>query len=109
MIRCQYGELGNAARSIKGNLRGKVFSGRLGCAHEASVTELVRQVNLEPIGRIVPLEISVEFGRRPVRELGAELGLRLRDTLRAIDLGEAAGEHRLGLVIERADQLRFPA
>ena len=31
------------------------------------------------------------------------------DALRAVDLGEAAGEHRLGLVIERAQELRLPA
>ena len=46
---------------------------------------------------------------RPVLELGAELGLRHRDALRAVDLGEAAGQHRLGLVIERAQELRLPA
>jgi hypothetical protein len=35
--------------------------------------------------------------------------LRGGDALRAIDLGEAAGEHRLGFVIQRAHKLRFPA
>ena len=33
----------------------------------------------------------------------------MRDALGAVDLGEAAGEHRLGLVIERAQELRLPA
>ena len=39
----------------------------------------------------------------------AQLGLRHRDALGAVDLGEAAGQHRLGLVIERAQELRLPA
>ena len=33
----------------------------------------------------------------------------MRDALGAVDLGEAAGQHRLGLVIERAQELRLPA
>ena len=39
----------------------------------------------------------------------AQFGLGGGDALGAVDLGEAAGEHRLGLVIERAQELRLPA
>ena len=88
---------------------GEPFAGLLGGAHEASVRQLVRQVDLEPIGRIVARDIGVEFFRRPIFDLGAEFRLRSGDALRAVDLGEAAGEHRLGLVIERAQKLRLPA
>ena len=35
--------------------------------------------------------------------------LRHRDALGAVDFREAAGQHRLGLVIQRAQQLRLPA
>ena len=71
--------------------------------------DLVRQIDLEPIGRVVPRDIGVDLLGRPILELVAQLGLRHRDALRAVDLGEAAGQHRLGLVIERAEELRLPA
>jgi len=71
--------------------------------------DAVRQVDLEPVGRIVAREVSLDALRRPVLELGLELALRHRHAPGAIDLGEAASQHRLGLVIERAQKLRFPA
>ncbi len=77
--------------------------------HEAGVADLARQLDLEPVGRIVPADIGVELGLRPFGEGGAEFALRRRDALGAVDLGEAAGQHRLGLVIQRAQQLRLPA
>ena len=59
------------------------LAGRLGRAHEARVRDLVRQVDLEPIGRIVPRDVA---RRAPPAgqslDLGAEFGLRLRDALR---------------------------
>ena len=78
-------------------------------AHETRVCGLVRQIDFEPVGRIVPIDIALQGRLRPILELGAEFGLRDGHALGAVDLGEAAGEHRLGLVIERAQQLRFPA
>ena len=44
------------------------------------------------------LQPELEAGARPEHEALEQLGL-----------GEAAGEHRLGLVIERANELRLPA
>ena len=70
---------------------------------------LLREIDLEPVGRVVPRDIGFELRRRPIRHGVAEFGLRHGDALGAIDLGEAAGEDRLGLVIERADELRLPA
>ena len=78
-------------------------------ADEARVADLARQLDLEPVGRIVPADIGVELGFRPFGEGGAEFRLRHRDALGAVDLREAAGQHRLGLVIQRAQQLRLPA
>ena len=57
----------------------------------------------------MPRDIGVDPLGRPVLQLGLEFGLRHGDALGAVDLGEAAGQHRLGLVIERAQQLRLPA
>ena len=57
----------------------------------------------------MPRHVGVDLRRRPVRELRLELRLGGGDALRAVDLREAAGEHRLGLVVERAQQLRLPA
>src|SRR5438045_7189135 len=101
MIRREYGELGDAARGLETDRGRKLLAGRLGGAHETGVAELVPQVDLEPVRRIVPLEVTVERIGRPVRKRGAEFGLRAGAALRAIDLGEAAGEHGLGFVIER--------
>src|SRR5437588_11048310 len=103
MIRREYGELGDAARGVEADRGRKLLAGRLGGAHETGVAEFVRQVDLEPVRRIVPLDVTVERVGWPIRKRGAEFGLRGGDALRAIDLGEAAGEHRLGFVIQRGD------
>ena len=105
----QHGELGHAARRSKRDRGGERLAGLLGAAHEARMRDLLRQIDLEPVGRIMQRDIGVDLRRRPIRQLGPELRLRHRDALGAIDLGEAAGEHRLGLVVERADELRLPA
>jgi hypothetical protein len=57
----------------------------------------------------VARDIGVALGLRPVLHLGAEFGLRHRHAAGAVDLREAAGQHRLGLVVERAQELRLPA
>ena len=57
----------------------------------------------------MPPDIGVEFRLRPFGEGRAKFRLRHRDALGAVDFREAAGQHRLGLVIQRAQQLRLPA
>ena len=109
MVGREHGQLGDAARRVEADAGGEPLAGRFGGAHEAGVRDLVRQIDLEPVGRIVAGDIGVELLRRPIRHLGAELGLGRGHALGAVDLGEAAGEHRLGLVIERAQELRLPA
>ena len=61
------------------------------------------------IGRVVALEIGGALGLRPVGERLGELGLGGGDAAVAADLAVAAGQHRLGLVVERAQQLALPA
>ena len=109
MVGREHGQLGHARSPSKLIDGGERLAGVLGGAHELGVRDLVRQVDLEPVGRIELRDIGLERLRRPVLERGAELGLRRGDALGAVDLGEAAGEHRLGLVIERAQELRLPA
>src|SRR5215470_4644646 len=70
--------------------------------------DLLWQAAIQPTARVVTGGIPTEFGRRTSPKPAAKLRLRDRDTLGAIDLREAAGEHRLGLVIERTDELRLP-
>ena len=109
MVGREDGELGRAALDVESGAGREALAGFLGGAHEARVLDLVRQVDLEPIGRIKPSDIAVELVRRPVLECFAQFRLRHRHALRAVDLGEAAGKRRLGLVVKRADQLRLPA
>ena len=79
-------------------------------AQEARMRDLVRQIDLQPVGRVVPRDIGVESLRSASPSSSARnSACAMRDALRAVDLGEAAGQHQLGLVVERAQQLRLPA
>ena len=109
MVHGEDRQLGDAARRIEADIDRELMAGILARAHEAGVADLARQLDLEPVGRIVPADIGVELVLGPIGEGVAELGLRRGDALGAVDLGEAAGQHRLGLVIQRAQQLRLPA
>ncbi len=71
--------------------------------------QLMPQVDLEPIGRIVARDIGFALLCRPILDLLLKFRLGDGDALRAVDLGEAAGQHRLGFIIKRAQQLRLPA
>src|SRR3569833_4322688 len=109
MVRRQDREFGDGARRIEADIDRELVAGVLAGAYEARVAYLARQLDLEPVGRILPADIGVELGLRPFGEGDAEFGLRRRDALGAVDLGEADGQHRLGLVVEGAQQLRLPA
>ena len=98
-----------AAFRVEGDRRGQPLSGVLGRAHEIGMLDLVRQIDLEPVGRIELGDIVFEALGRPVLHCLAELVLRDGHALRAVDLGESAGEHRLGLIVKSADELRLPA
>src|SRR5207248_124501 len=78
-------------------------------ADESGLADLAAEINLEPVGRIVSRDIGVDLIARPLGKGCAEFGLRGRDPRATIDLGETAGQHRFGLVIQRPQQLRFPA
>ena len=109
MIGRKQRELRYGALCIERDRRCEAFVGIFGGAHEIGVFDLVWQIDFEPIGRIMLGDIRFEPVLRPVFHRLAEFILRNGDTLGAIDLGESTGEHGLGLVIKRADQLRLPA
>ena len=109
MVGRQHGEFGHPARGRKRHRGRERLSGLRRRAQKTRMGDFLRQIDLEPIGRMMQRDIGVDLGRRPVAELGAELGLRHGHALRAVDLGKPAGQHRLGFVIERANELRLPA
>ena len=104
----QHGQFGHVA-AVVADGGGKRLFGILGRAHEIGVLDLVRQIDLEPIGCVVLGDIALQPIRRPILHRLAEFGLRHGDALGAVDFREAAGEHWLGLVIKGAQQLRLPA
>ena len=109
MVGREYRQFGDGARLVEADIDRELVVGLFAGADEARLADFSLQVDLEPVGRIMPPDIGVEFGFRPFGEGGAEFGLRHRDALRAVYFREAAGQHRLGLVIQRAQQLRLPA
>ena len=102
-------QFGDAARFVEADIDCELVAGLLAGAQEAGMADLARQIDLEPVRRIVPRDVGVELLLRPLGELCAKLRLRHRDALRAVDFREAAGQHRFGLVIQRAQELRLPA
>ena len=109
MVDRQDGQFGDAAGLVEADIDRQLVAGLFAGAQEAGVAELARQFDLEPIRRIMPRDIGVEFLLRPFGEGGAKFRLRHADALDAVDLGETAGQHRFGFVIQRAQQLRLPA
>ena len=109
MIAGENGQLGDAARLVEADIDRELVFGLFAGLQEAGMADLARQFDLEPVGRIVPADIGVEFGFRPFGEGGAEFRLRHSDALRPVHFREAAGQHRFGFVIQRAQQLRLPA
>ena len=65
-----------------------VFPGLAVVAQEARMRELVRQIDLQPIGRIVARDIGVDLRGRPVLHLGAEFGLAPSATRRSRSTSE---------------------
>src|SRR5262249_16343169 len=81
----------------------------LGCAHEFGMLNLVRQIDLEPVGRLKLRDITLYALARQVLHRLGEFVLCDRQALSAVNFRESAGEYRLGLVVKRTDELRFPA
>src|SRR6202022_5103512 len=101
-------QLGHASRSGEYNRSGERLSGLRDRTQKLRMGDLVRQIDLQPIGRIMQADIGIALWCAPILYLGAEFRLRLRDPLRPVDLREAAREHRLGFVIEGANEVRLP-
>src|SRR3954470_18597349 len=102
-------QLGDAARLVEADIDRQLVAGGFAGAQEAGVANLAAELDLEPVRRIVPGDVGVELRLRPFGEADAEFGLRRLDAAGAGGPGEAAGEGRLGLVIQRAQQLCLPA
>ena len=76
---------------------------------EAGVLDAPRLLDLEPVGRVVARRIGVEVAVRPVGKFAAQALLGEAHPVGAGDIGGAAAEHDLGLVVERAQELALPA
>ena len=63
----------------------------------------------QPVVGVVAIDIALDLGLRPVGEVCAECRLRGLDPVARADLRVAAGNDRLGLVVERAQELALPA
>ena len=66
-------------------------------------------VGAQPIVGVVPVDVAVDLVRLPAGEVVTQRLLRLGRALAALHLRVAAGDQRLGLVVQRAQQLALPA
>ena len=69
----------------------------------------LRGVGAQPVVGIVPVDEALDLLLRPVGDGGAEGGLGGGDALARGELRVPARHHRLGLVVEPAQQLALPA
>ena len=109
MVGREHGQLGRALECHRPDLEGELQASAVGAAHELGVAHLPLLVDAQPIGGIVEVENALALRLRPVREPSGQRGARLGEPLRVRGGAEAAGQDRLGLVIERAQQLALPA
>ena len=109
MIARDHGQLGHAQESVGRNLRCERAHFDLGEMQELGVLYFVRQIGLEPVGRIMALRVSLEFGIGPGGKGGAQFLLCLLDAALAVERRMTTGEDDLGFPIKRAQKLAFPA
>ena len=67
MVDRQDRQFGDAARLVEADIDRELVAGLLAGAHEARVADLARQIDLEPVGRIVPRDIGVELRSPAIR------------------------------------------
>ena len=109
MIGRHHGQLGDSRKRIGRNFRRQRAHFLFAHAQKLGMPDLVRQIDLEPIGLIMARRIGVKIGIGPKRQSAAQFVLRVSHPLLAVDGGMAARQHKLGLPIERAQQLALPA
>src|SRR5581483_12487286 len=109
MVRRKYGDFGDALETARADGRGEPATFALGAPDEAGVGDLARKIDAQPIGRIVAGEVGLAFRLGPVGERGGKFGLGRGNAPVAADLAVAAGQERLGLVVEGAEKLALPA
>ena len=67
-------QFGDAARLVEADIDRELVAGLFARPQKPRVADLARQFDLEPVGRIMPGDIGVEFGVLPFGEGGAEFG-----------------------------------
>ena len=72
------------------------------------VSRLPRRLHFQPVGRIVPLGVSVELRIGPAREQLADGLLSRLDAPLAVDRRMTAAKRDFGLPVERAQKLALP-
>ena len=68
-------QLGDAAPLIEADVDVELLAASFAGAQEARVPDLVPEIDLEPVGRIMPDNVGVELMVGPFGESGTELGL----------------------------------
>ena len=102
------GDCGHAMKGVGcdlGRQRTRVGRHRV---EQFGVSRLPRRLHFQPIGRIVPLGVSVELGIGPAREQLADRLLSRFDAPLAVDRRMTAAERDLGFPVERAQELALP-
>ena len=84
MVHRQDGQFGDAARLVEADIDRELVAGLFAGPQEPRMADFARQFDLEPVGRILPADIGVEFGFRPFGEGGAEFALRHLDAGRRL-------------------------
>ena len=69
-------QFGDAARLVEADIDRELVAGLFAGADESGMADLARQLDLEPIGGIMPRDIGIELPVRPFGEGRAEFGLR---------------------------------
>ena len=109
MIRREDCQFRHATPLVESNIDREFVIAGFTRLYKSGMPYLALKIDFQPVSRILPCDIGVEFGGRPFREGCAEFLLRDVDALRAVHFREAACQHGFGFVIKRAHKLSFPA
>ena len=93
------GEVAGELAARRARRRGRAWRARRPCA--VSV--------LQPVVGIVPLDEALDLLLRPIGSAARKASCAAATRSRGAELGVPAGNQRLGLVVERAQQLALPA
>ena len=109
MVGREHRDFGNRLERLRTDHRCKLLSLGVGLPDEFHLPDLRFEVGRHEIGRVRQVGIAPPVGLAPAIESAGQRNPRRFDPRLAVDARKAAGQHRLGFVIERAQQLAFPA